>query len=189
MKRRRFLPSDLFNSQNGDPDMTIVPIHPDDQPTAPAPVTPPVRSFPDIPRQDIALSLATNAPIPREWLPQVSALVREQQRIGTEREADELSQMEALVTSKGMLAAEEAREHGAEELATLVEQAGGIRAEISTLRGELGRIDKLPITGTDGEVVTVSIGAAAGVGDNRDGLPIGRPERMSQCPSRIRKSS
>ncbi|MFD3425296.1 hypothetical protein [Nocardia fluminea] len=136
--------------------MTIMPIHPDDQPTTPAPVTPLVRSFPDIPRQDIALSLATNAPIPREWLPQVSALVREQQRIGTERDADELSQMEALVTSKGMLAAEEAREHGAEELAALVEQAGGIRAEIFTLRGELGRIDKLPITGMDGEVVAVS---------------------------------
>ncbi|MFE3229289.1 DUF1254 domain-containing protein, partial [Nocardia sp. NPDC059228] len=32
-------------------------------------------------------------------------------------------------------------------------------------------------------------GAAAGLGDNRDGLPRGGPERMSQCPSRIRKSS
>ncbi|KAF0835699.1 hypothetical protein FNL39_1191, partial [Nocardia caishijiensis] len=34
-----------------------------------------------------------------------------------------------------------------------------------------------------------TLGAAAGVGDNRDGWPKGQPERMSQCPSRIRKSS
>ncbi|TLG09454.1 hypothetical protein FEK35_15115 [Nocardia cyriacigeorgica] len=139
--------------------MTIVPNQSDHDP-APIPHVPSrTRTFPDIPRLDIALSLATNSPIPREWLPQVTALVREQQRIGAERDTDELSQMEALVTSKGILAAEEARERGADELAALVEQAASVRAEMSTIRGELSRIDQLPVTDMDGSVVSAAAAA------------------------------
>lgn len=136
--------------------MTIVPNQPDDKPAPTTHVVPRARTFPNIPRQDITLSLATNSPIPREWLPQVTALVREQQRIGAERDPDELSQMEALVTSKGMLAAEEARERGADELAALIDRAAEVRAEMSTIRGELDRIDELPLTGMDGNVVRVA---------------------------------
>ncbi|MBF6185048.1 hypothetical protein [Nocardia farcinica] len=107
-----------------------------------------------VPKRDIALSLATGKPIPRDWLPQVLALHSEQERIGEKREPDTFSQMEALVMSKGMLAAEEAREHGAEQLGQLVEQAASIKSEITTVRTELDRLDEQPVTGMNGDVIT-----------------------------------
>ncbi|OBB38585.1 hypothetical protein A5748_02720 [Nocardia sp. 852002-51244_SCH5132740] len=106
-----------------------------------------------MPRRDIALSLATGKPIPREWLPQVLALVDEQRRIGVTRDPDTFSQMEALVMSKGMLAAEEARERGAEQLGQLVDQAAVIKGEMATVRGELDRLDEQPVTGMNGDVI------------------------------------
>ncbi|PSR58691.1 hypothetical protein C8259_29570 [Nocardia nova] len=81
------------------------------------------------------------------------ALVDEQRRIGVTRDPDAFSQMEALVMSKGMLAAEEAREHGADQLAQLVDQAAAIRGEMATVRAELDRLDKQPVTGMNGDVI------------------------------------
>ncbi|WP_280377972.1 hypothetical protein [Nocardia wallacei] len=108
-----------------------------------------------VPKRDIALSLATGKPIPRDWLPQVLALVDEQQRIGEAREPDTFSQMEALVMSKGMLAAEEAREHGTEQLGQLVDKAAAIKGEMITVRAELDRLDEQPVTGINGDVIPV----------------------------------
>ncbi|MBF6259865.1 hypothetical protein IU468_26665 [Nocardia farcinica] len=113
-------------------------------------------SPPPIPKRDIALSLASNKPIPRDWLPQVLALQSEQERIGEQREAETFSQMEALVMSKGMLAAEEAREQGAEQLGQLVDEAAAVRVEITTARAELDRLDELPVTSMNGDVITVA---------------------------------
>ncbi|WP_305779080.1 hypothetical protein [Nocardia nova] len=115
----------------------------------PRPASPP----PGVPKRDIAWSLAADKPIPRHWLPQVLALVDEQRRIGVTRDPDDFSQMEALVMSKGMLAAEEAREHGADQLAQLVDQAAAIRGEMATVRAELDRLDKQPVTGMNGDVI------------------------------------
>lgn len=127
------------------------------QPTAiapsPATGTHPASSS-SVPKRDIALSLATGKPIPRDWLPQVLALVDEQQRIGEAREPDTFSQMEALVMSKGMLASEEAREQGADQLAQLVDQAATIKGEMVMTRAELDRLDKQPVTGMNGDVIT-----------------------------------
>lgn len=121
--------------------------------TPPANGTRPASSPPEVPRRDIALSLATGKPIPREWLSQVLALVDEHQRIGVTRDPDTFSQMEALVMSKGMLAAEEARERGADQLGQLVEQAAAIRGEMATVRAELDRLGKQPVTGMNGGVI------------------------------------
>ncbi|MGV9676435.1 hypothetical protein ACWDSJ_14250 [Nocardia sp. NPDC003482] len=132
--------------------------HHDVPPTAAAESSAPTENSspvtPSIPTRDIALSLTTGKPIPRDWLPQVLALHSEQQRIGEQRDPDTFSQMEALVMSKGMLAAEEARDHGAEQLGQLVDQAASIRGEIATAREELDRLDDLPVTGMNGDVVT-----------------------------------
>ncbi|MEV0436589.1 hypothetical protein, partial [Nocardia sp. NPDC050413] len=75
----------------------------------------------------------------------------------------------------------------------------GMRRTISFVALTLGPVafHILDRAGLDGAIkalvrahqLSVAVGAAAGVGDNRDGLPRGKPERMSQCPSRIRKSS
>ncbi|WP_306359820.1 hypothetical protein [Nocardia sp. CC227C] len=112
-------------------------------------------SPPSIPKRNIALSLATGSPIPRDWLPQVLALAGEQQRIGEPREPDTFSQMEALVMSKGMLAAEEARDQGADQLGHLLDAAAGIRGEMTTARAELDRLEDLPVTGFNGDVMPV----------------------------------
>ncbi|MBF4996685.1 hypothetical protein IRT45_05890 [Nocardia sp. BSTN01] len=117
----------------------------------PRPASPP----PGVPKRDIALSLATGKPIPREWLPQVLALVDEQQRVGVTRDPDTFSQMEALVMSKGMLAAEKAREQGADQLGNLVEQTAAIRGEMTTARAELDRLGEQPVTGMNGDVIPV----------------------------------
>ncbi|MBF6446614.1 hypothetical protein IU429_02940 [Nocardia elegans] len=117
----------------------------------PRPASPP----PGVPKRDIAGSLAADKPIPRHWLPQVLALVDEQRRIGVTRDPDAFSQMEALVMSKGMLAAEGAREHGADQLAQLVDQAAAIRGEMATVRAELDRLDEQLVTGMNGEVISV----------------------------------
>ncbi|WP_174186434.1 hypothetical protein [Nocardia barduliensis] len=111
-------------------------------------------SPPSIPKRDIAMSWVFGKPIPRNWLPQVLALVDEQQRIGEQREPDTFSQMEALVMSKGMLAAEEARERGADQLGQLVDQAAAIKGEMATVRAELNRLDEQPVTGMNGDVIT-----------------------------------
>lgn len=113
-------------------------------------------SPPSIPKRDIAMSLATGKPIPRNWLAQVLALHSEQGRIGEKREPDTFSQMEALVMSKGMLAAEEAREQGADQLAELVDQAAAIKGDMATVRAELDRLDEQPVTGMNGDVITAS---------------------------------
>ncbi|MGV9834265.1 hypothetical protein ACWDUL_08725 [Nocardia niigatensis] len=129
-----------------------------DVPLASAAVSaPPKHRFspPPIPKRDIALSVATGRPIPREWLPQMMALHSEQQRIGEVREPDTFSQMEALVMSKGMLAAEEAREQGADQLAQLVDQAAAIKGEMSMARAELDRMDEQPVAGLNGDVIPV----------------------------------
>ncbi|WP_280483906.1 hypothetical protein [Nocardia farcinica] len=120
-------------------------------PTAPGAGT---TSPPSIPKRDIAMSLATGKPIPRNWLAQVLALHSEQGRIGEKREPDTFSQMEALVMSKGMLAAEEAREKGADQLAELVDQAAAIKGDMATVRAELDRLDERPVTGMNGDIVT-----------------------------------
>ncbi|OXR47099.1 hypothetical protein B7C42_00221 [Nocardia cerradoensis] len=121
--------------------------------TPPANETRPASSQPEVPRRDIALSLATGKPIPREWLPQVLALVDEHQRIGVTRDPDAFSQMEALVMSKGMLAAEEARERGADQIGQLVDQAAVIKGKMATARAELDRLDEQPVTGMNGDVI------------------------------------
>ncbi|MGW0358920.1 hypothetical protein ACWDXV_32440 [Nocardia nova] len=119
----------------------------------PAPGPHPASPPPGVPKRDIAWSLATGEPIPREWMAQVLALVDEQRRIRVTRDPDAFSQMEALVMSKGMLAAEEAREHGADQLAQLVDQAAAIRGEMATVRTELDRLDEQPVTGMNGDVI------------------------------------
>ncbi|WP_157110767.1 hypothetical protein [Nocardia anaemiae] len=111
---------------------------------------------PSVPRRDIKLSLATGRPIPREWLPDVLALVDEQERIGGTREPDTLSQMEAVAMSKGMLAAEEIRECGAEQLGQLVDEAASIKGEITIVRAELDRLDEQPVAGMNGDVIPAS---------------------------------
>jgi hypothetical protein len=109
-----------------------------------------------IPKRDIAWSLATGKPIPRDWLPQVLALHSEQERIGETRDPGTFSQMEALVMSKGMLAAEDAREHGADQLGELVDEAAVIKGEMSTLRAELDRLDEQLVTGINGDVIAAA---------------------------------
>ncbi|WP_157187317.1 hypothetical protein [Nocardia vinacea] len=124
--------------------------------TPPASTTSPPSPPPSVPKRDIALSLTTGKPIPREWLPQVVALVDEQRRIGVTRDPDTFSQMEALVMSKGMLATEEAREHGADQLGQLVDEAAAIKGEIGTVRAELDRLDEQPVTGMNGDTIPAS---------------------------------
>lgn len=109
---------------------------------------------PAVPTSDMAWSLATGRPIPRDWVAQVDALAREQQRIGYTREPDSLSNMEAFVASKGMAAAEHARERGADELAELLDQAAALTGEQTVLRAELSRLDTTSVTGTNGEITT-----------------------------------
>ncbi|WP_157227308.1 hypothetical protein [Nocardia asiatica] len=111
-------------------------------------------SPPSIPKRDIAMSLATGKPIPRNWLAQVLALHSEQGRIGEKREPDTFSQMEALVMSKGMLAAEEAREQGAEQLARLLDHAASVKGKMVMTRAELDRLDEQSVTGMNGDVIT-----------------------------------
>ncbi|MBF6299056.1 hypothetical protein IU459_16120 [Nocardia amamiensis] len=129
------------------------------KPTDPPIPTPPAAgagatSPPSIPKRDIAISLATGKPIPRNWLGQVLALHSEQERIGEQREPDTFSQMEALVMSKGMLAAEEARDRGAEQLGQLVDEAATIKGEMATTRAELDRLDEQSVTGMNGDVIS-----------------------------------
>ncbi|WP_280448625.1 hypothetical protein [Nocardia brasiliensis] len=158
--------------QIGAPDMTISPAtrpngrHPEPQPKPVMlrkPTDPPITSTApqpyipkSVPKRDIAWSLATGRPIPRGWLPQVLALVDEQKRIGEPRDPDTFSQMEALTMSKGMLASEDAREHGADQLGQLVDEAAAIKGEMSTVRAELDRLDEQPVTGMNSDIVTAS---------------------------------
>ncbi|BDT94153.1 hypothetical protein IFM12275_41290 [Nocardia sputorum] len=128
------------------------------KPTDPPIPTPPATSAgatspPSIPKRDIAMSWVFGKPIPRNWLAQVLALHSEQGRIGEAREPDTFSQMEALVMSKGMLAAEEARECGADQLGQLVDQAASVKGEMATVRAELDRLDEQPIIGMNGDVL------------------------------------
>ncbi|WP_280442609.1 hypothetical protein [Nocardia brasiliensis] len=142
-------------------------------PTPPATAGPPASS-PTVPKRDIAWSLATGKPIPRDWLAQVLALVGEQRRIGVRREPDTFSQMEALVMSKGMLAAEDARDQAADQLGQLVDQAAAITSEIATVRAELDLLDEQPVTGMNGDIIPAAEAAermakvSAVVTDERD---------------------
>ncbi|MFB8276933.1 hypothetical protein [Nocardia colli] len=124
------------------------PTDPPITPTAPQPYVPK-----SVPNRDIAWSLATGRPIPREWLPQVLALVSEQERIGEQREPDTFSQMEALVMSKGMLAAEDAREYGADQLGQLVDNAAAVKGEIVTVRAELDHLNEQPVAGMNSDTI------------------------------------
>ncbi|NKY27730.1 hypothetical protein [Nocardia gamkensis] len=142
------------NGRQPEPQPTVTLRKPTDPPIATPPATGAHPSSPlGVPKRDIALSLATGKPIPRNWLPQVMALHSEQGCIGETREPDTFSQMEALVMSKGMLAAEEAREHGADQLAQLVDQAAAIKGEMATEQAELDRLDAQPVTGFNGDVI------------------------------------
>jgi hypothetical protein len=153
-------------NQIGDTTMTIQPTAPSNgHQTEPLPsliTTPPAPSKrlpstpPSVPKRDIVMSLMTGRPIARKHLPRLLALVEEQRRIGTQREPDTLSQMEALVMSMGMLAAEEARERGAEQLGALVDQAAAINAEMTTARQELDHLDSTPVCAKDDAVVTAA---------------------------------
>ncbi len=144
-------PATMPNGRHPEPHPTTVTLRKLTDPPTTMPVSSPSRS---VPKRDIAWSLATGKPIPRDWLPQVLALVSEQNRIAAVREPDTLSQMEALVTSKGMLAAEDARERGAEQLGQLVDEAAAITGEMSTVRAELDQLGGLPVTGMSGDVIT-----------------------------------
>lgn len=163
----------LFSNQIGDPVMTLMPARPNGRQAEPHPTVtlrkptdPPIptplatgagaTSPPSIPKRDIAMSWVFGKPIPRDWLPQVLALHSEQERIGKDREPDTFSHMEALVMSKGMLASEEAREHGAKQLGQLVDEAAAIRGEMATVRAELDRLDEQPVTSMNGDVITAS---------------------------------
>ncbi|APE33878.1 hypothetical protein BOX37_07730 [Nocardia mangyaensis] len=107
-----------------------------------------------VPKRDITWSLATGKPIPHGWLPQVLALVGEQRRIGVTRDPATFSQMEALVLSKGMLGAEEARDRGADQLGDLVDRAATIKGEIDTVRAQIAQMDAQPLTGMNGDIIT-----------------------------------
>ncbi|MGW4370109.1 hypothetical protein ACWEKT_31130 [Nocardia takedensis] len=145
-------PATRTNGQHPEPlpPRTVTLRKPTDSPPTPARPYEPK----SVPKRDITLSLATGKPIPRAWLPQVLALVAEQHRIGVVRDPNTFSQMEALVVSKGMLAAEEARDRGAEQLGTLVDQAAVIRGDIDTARAELTQLDARPVTGMNGDIIT-----------------------------------
>lgn len=161
--RRFFLYQLLFRNKIGDTTMTLIPAASNGQHPVPPEVTlrkptdlPTVTTrFPTVPKSDLAWSLATGTPIPRDWLAQVDAMAREQQRIGHTREPDCLSNMEAFVASKGMAGAEQAREQGADALAGLVDQAAVLIGEQTVLRTELDRLDTVPIAGPNDEITAV----------------------------------
>ncbi|MGV9751112.1 hypothetical protein [Nocardia farcinica] len=144
------------NGRQPEPQPTVTLRKPTDPPiTTPSATGARATSPPSIPKRDIVMSLLSGKPIPRDWLPQVMALHNEQGRIGEAREPDTFSQMEALVMSKGMLASEEARERGAEQLGQLVDQAASVKGEMATARAELDRLDEQPVTGMNGDVISV----------------------------------
>ncbi|MFF0493948.1 hypothetical protein ACFYTQ_33425 [Nocardia sp. NPDC004068] len=163
------------NSQNpvslnqiGDTTMTIQPTlpsnghHLDAVEVLPSAITTPPAEAPapfvkhEVPRHHIAWSLLGRGPIPASWLTMVLALVTEQWRIGRVRDADRLSNLEALVTSKGMAGATKARDRGVEQLGQLVDQAASMEAETATLRQELDRVDETPVHGMHAEVLTAT---------------------------------
>ncbi|MGW5922317.1 hypothetical protein ACWFPY_25295 [Nocardia fluminea] len=53
-----------------------------------------------------------------------------------------------------MLAAEDARERGVEQLDQLVDEAAAITREIGTTRAEVDRLEGLPVTSMSGDVIT-----------------------------------
>ncbi|WP_198654546.1 hypothetical protein [Nocardia aurea] len=112
--------------------------------------------LPAMPKRDIRMSVATGKPIPREWLAQLLALHSEQERIGVPRDPATFSQMEGLVMSEAMLAAEEARDHGADRLGELVDHAAVLKGEMSTTRAELDRLEQQPIVGMNGDTILAS---------------------------------
>ncbi|MEV6255636.1 hypothetical protein AB0L97_20500 [Nocardia sp. NPDC051911] len=107
-----------------------------------------------MPKREIATSLLGRGPIPSPWVVMVLALVSEQWRIGATRAADKLSNMEALVLSKGMAGAGEIRNRGAEQLGKLVDQYKRTEAEIANARAKLGRLYEQRVIGVDGDVIT-----------------------------------
>ncbi|MEV0707388.1 hypothetical protein [Nocardia aurea] len=119
------------------------------------PKPPSTHTLPPIPKRDRFWSRLFNRPNHRSWMPEVMAMVDEQKRIGRLRDADTLSNMEALVLSKGVAGAGKVRDKGAEQLGKLVDQYQRAEAETVSINAELGRLDEQPVTGINGEVTTV----------------------------------
>ncbi|PBC38614.1 hypothetical protein CJ179_39180 [Rhodococcus sp. ACS1] len=90
----------------------------------------------------------------------VLALVSEQWRIGIKRSAIRLSNLEALVASKGLAAAEKIRDHGADQLGRLADTYAQLQAEIASLRAEEARLDDHPVSGVSGELLTATAAEA-----------------------------
>ncbi|UGT62873.1 hypothetical protein [Nocardia asteroides] len=111
----------------------------------------PPHTPPSVPTRDRLLSKLTNRPNHRTWMAETMALVDEQKRIGRLRDRDLLSNMEALVLSKGMASAGQARDTGAAQITQLVEQYQRTEADIVVLSAELARLDDQPVTGMNGE--------------------------------------
>ncbi|MGW4370798.1 hypothetical protein ACWEKT_34680 [Nocardia takedensis] len=110
---------------------------------------------PPVPKRDRLLSRFINRPNHRSWMPEVMAMVDEQTRIGELRDQNRLSNMEALVLSKGMASAGKARDKGAEQLTALVEQYQRTEADIAVINAELGKLDDQPVIGMNGEITSV----------------------------------
>ncbi len=119
-----------------------------------APSTPAVRHT--VPLSHILASVARQGSIPAQWLPHVLALVKEQSRIGVKRSPHRLSNLEAVVTSKGMARAEEIRNAGGKKLGQVVEAFDKTTAEIATAEEERGSLPDHPVVGANGHLLTAA---------------------------------
>lgn len=98
-----------------------------------------------VPKREKRTSAATGQPIPRKWLPMELALVGEQWRIGVRRMASRYSNLEAVITSKGIVGAEEIRDKGVEKLGEVIEQVETLRVELKALHTEIDEMSADPV--------------------------------------------